>query len=272
MGPAIAIRPVRFLAGPFARTLWCPRTQPHLRKLPDEPKASCHATHDQLLDGVDLRSARRTQAFNFGLFCHFRLLSTLRGAPTRDGIVGARTQVDKNIVDITHDIRIGAKCGHHFLSRRVNVFNPARYCPDEIAIADRFEYVLEPGRIGRAFSVRPVADVAIRMITAETGVGVPVHGAITVNFESRGVVLVKILAVILSHHLRIARAVCDRGNDADAKRHRDEYRKRKTKWFHGVSSVISHHRRFAAFYNRTRGAAKRRRPGSTVPTLRAGRL
>src|SRR5215510_6945077 len=99
------------------------------------------------------------------------------------------------------------------------------------------------------------------MITAETGVGVPIYGAITVNFESRGIVLVKILAVVLSHHLRIARAVCDRANHADAKRHRDEYRKRKTKWFHGVSSVISHIRWLAVFYNRTRGAAKDDAPG-----------
>src|SRR4029453_3271402 len=139
MDPEIARPLVHLPAGPFVRTLRCSRTEPDLRKLRDESKASCHSTHDHLLEcPVELRSAPRAQAFNFGLFCRFRLLSTLGGAPARDGIVGARTQVDKNVIDVTHDIRIGPKCGHHFLSRRANVFNPARYSPDETAIADRF--------------------------------------------------------------------------------------------------------------------------------------
>src|SRR5512132_443602 len=119
-----------------------------------------------------------------------------------------------------------------------------------------------------------MADVAIRMVTAETGIGVPIHRAIALDFERRGIVLVKILAVIFFHRFRIARTVCDRTSNADGERYRDEYRKRKVKWFHGVSSVISHTPWLAVFYNRTRGAAKDDAPGPLclfrVPDLAAG--
>src|SRR5262245_19281607 len=120
-----------------------------------------------------------------------------------------------------------------------------------------------------------MADVAIRMITTETGVGVPIHGAIALDLESGGIILVKILAVIFFHRFRIARTVCNRASNAEGKRYRDEYRRRKVQWFHGVSSVISHHPMACGFYNSNPGRRLRRRPGSAVPisacrTLAAG--
>src|SRR4030095_593276 len=105
-----------------------------------------------------------------------------------------------------------------------------------------------------------MADVAIRMVTAETGIGVPIHRAIALNFESRGIVFVKILAVILFHRFRIARTVRDRTTNADSKRCRDKYRERKVKWSHGVSSVISHHPMACGFYHQTPGAPKDHTP------------
>src|SRR5215813_1927175 len=134
MDPEIATRLVRLPAEPFARTPLCSRTQLDLRKLRNESKASWHNS----CAGVRLRSARRTQAFIFGLFCCFWLLGTLCGASTWDSIVSTGAQVDKKVVDITHYIRIGPKCGHHLLGCRVNVFAPTRYSSDEIGIADRF--------------------------------------------------------------------------------------------------------------------------------------
>src|SRR5215475_13006355 len=139
MDPEIATRLVRLPAEPFARTPLCSRTQPDLRKLRNESKASWHNSRSSAgMRRCPLRSARRTQAFIFGLFCCFWLLGTLRGASTWDSIVSTGAQVDKKVVDITHYIRIGPKSGHHLLGCRVNVFAPTRYSSDEIGIADRF--------------------------------------------------------------------------------------------------------------------------------------
>src|SRR5262249_13444972 len=134
------------------RRAWCGCRRSHLREhhCAREHSQTCvnyetnpkphGTTHDHLrvCAGVRLRSARRTQAFIFGLFCCFWLLGTLRGASTWDSIVSTGAQVDKKVVDITHYIRIGPKSGHHLLGCRVNVFAPTRYSSDEIGIADRF--------------------------------------------------------------------------------------------------------------------------------------
>ena len=45
-------------------------------------------------------------------------------SPTRNGVIGARPQIDEYIIVIAHDVRIGAERWHDALLRRVDVLAP----------------------------------------------------------------------------------------------------------------------------------------------------
>src|ERR1700730_15567642 len=68
-------------------------------------------------------------------------LALFRPHPS-DGFVGASTQIDVDVVDITHDIRIGAECRHDVLLGRAHVLAPARHNAEEIVVAETLERIL----------------------------------------------------------------------------------------------------------------------------------
>src|SRR5450759_3620223 len=49
----------------------------------------------------------------FRIFRGFGFLLVLDRPPSRDGVVGARPQIDEDVVEITHHVRIGAEGRHH---------------------------------------------------------------------------------------------------------------------------------------------------------------
>src|SRR6516162_296584 len=89
-------------------------------------------------------------------------------------VVGARAQIDVNVVHVAGDVRIVAERRHYVLLRRVDVLAAACDHSQEVGVAYRLERVLQRGGIGRSHSVRSVADMAFRMIAAVSGIGVPI--------------------------------------------------------------------------------------------------
>src|SRR5262245_6849919 len=85
-----------------------------------------------------------------------------------------------------------------------------------------------------------MANMTVRMIAAEPGVGEPIHGTITLDFESWRAVLVEILAIFVLDRFGVAGPIRDRGHDAQDKRRRERHRSRRDDLFHGISAVTSH--------------------------------
>src|SRR6516225_5508581 len=61
------------------------------------------------------RSSRslRPHAGSFPVLRAFRLVLMLAGSCAPDGIIGASSQIDVDVVDITHHISVDAKGGHY---------------------------------------------------------------------------------------------------------------------------------------------------------------
>src|SRR5919108_385342 len=79
-------------------------------------------------------------------------------------VIGARPQIDEYVLDVTHDIAIGAERGHDVFLRRVYVLAPVNDNVGEVGIILRLQVTAERWRVTRSFAVGPVTDVAIRMI------------------------------------------------------------------------------------------------------------
>ncbi len=111
-------------------------------------------------------------------------------------IVGAGPKVDIDIIQVTNHIGVVAEGRHHILLRRGDILAAARDHAEEIAVTHGLERILQRRRVGGAHPVRAVTDMALGMITAVSGIGVPVDGAVCRDLERRIAVLVKIFAVL----------------------------------------------------------------------------
>src|SRR5215813_9296117 len=167
-------------------------------------------------------------------------LALLRPHPS-EGVVGASSQIDIDVVDIAHDIRIGAECWHDVLLRGAHILAATRHDAEEIAVTEPLERVLQRRRVTRSFAIGTVADVALRVVTAVARVHVPIHGAVCLNLVSWISVLIEIFAVNGLDRGRIARTV-------------------------GVNRRAANHRQYEG--NRKKAASHERFPcGFAAPTL-----
>src|SRR5262249_61726125 len=79
----------------------------------------------------------------------------------------ARAQIDEYVLDVTHDVAIGAERRHDVFLRRVYVLAPVNDNVGEVGIVLRLQVAAERGRVTRSFAVRAMTDVAIGVIGAE---------------------------------------------------------------------------------------------------------
>src|SRR6516165_4170028 len=118
--------------------------------------------------GARQRSALVSKAAVFRLRRRLGLVFVLLRSSARDGVVGARPQIDEYILDVAHDVRIGAERRHDALLRRVDVLAPVDDNVGEIGIVHRLQDMAEPRGVTRSFAVGTMTDVAIRVIAAES--------------------------------------------------------------------------------------------------------
>ena len=72
---------------------------------------------------------------------------------------------------------------------------------EEIRVVHALHRIGDRRRVARAHAVRPVADVAVGMVAAIAGKGVPIDGAVLGDLEGRVAVRVEDLAVLLRWRL-----------------------------------------------------------------------
>src|SRR6185436_5712131 len=157
-----------------------PASTTYPRRILSWPSTSSHAT-----DGARARSATLSQATAFRLSHRLGLVFTLLRPSPRNGVIGTGTQINKNVVEITHDIGIGTEPRHDALLRRVHILAPIDHHVGEIRKAERLQRIAERRGVGRPFAVRAVTHVAIRVIAAKAGIGGPIHRAVALNLVSR---------------------------------------------------------------------------------------
>src|SRR6516164_1601135 len=118
--------------------------------------------------GARQRSALMSEAAVFRLGSALRFVFVLLRSPTRDGFIGACPQIDEYVIEIAHDVRIGAERWHDALLRRVDVLAPVDDNIGEVCIVHRLQGIAKRGRITRSFAVGTMTDMAIRVIAAES--------------------------------------------------------------------------------------------------------
>src|SRR5262249_50021358 len=69
-------------------------------------------------------SALVSETAGFRLGRRLGLLFVLLRSSARDGVIGARSQIDEYVIEIAHDVRIHAERRHDALLRRVDVLPP----------------------------------------------------------------------------------------------------------------------------------------------------
>src|SRR5713226_4743347 len=113
-----------------------------------------------------------------GLLRGGRLVFMLRRPHTTRRVVGAGAQIDVEVVHVAGDVRIVTEGRHDVLLRTADVLAAAGDHAEEVWVAHRLERVLQRRRVGRSHAVGAVADVALRVITAVSRIGVPVDGTV----------------------------------------------------------------------------------------------
>ena len=122
-------------------------------------------------------------------------------------VVGARAQINKDIVDHAHHVLIAAEGGHDVFVGGIHILSAACHHAEEVAIAHRLEQIRQRRRIRGAIAIRPVADVAFGMVADVARVGVPIDGAVGLSAVRWVAVFVEILAVLILDSGRIPRPV-----------------------------------------------------------------
>src|SRR4051794_32557901 len=105
-----------------------------------------------------------------------QLVLVLARSGAAPGLVGAGAQIDVEIVHVAGDVRIIAEGRHHVFCGRRDVLAARGDDAEKIGVAHRLERILQGRRIGRAHSVGAVTHMAVRVIAAVSGIGVPVDG------------------------------------------------------------------------------------------------
>src|SRR5882724_1461628 len=119
-------------------------------------------------------------------------------------VVRACAQVDEKVVHVAGNVLVRAERRHHAFLRSADALASARDHAEEISVAQCLERILQRRRIGRAFAVRPMADMTFGVIAAVARVSVPVDRPIRLDLVGWIAVLIEVLAVFLLHRGRIA--------------------------------------------------------------------
>src|SRR5689334_16319706 len=147
------------------------------------PTASIATTADRFLTislnhrnwscrpGTRERSARLPETAVLGLGDRCGLVFMFLWPSARNGVIGTSPEIDKDVVEVTHDVRIGAERRHHALLRRVHVLAPVHHHVGEVGEVDRLQRIAQGGGVGRSFAVGAVAHMAIGVIAAKAGIG-----------------------------------------------------------------------------------------------------
>src|SRR5215831_10762200 len=114
------------------------------------------------------RSALVSEAAVFRLGRRLGLVFVLLRSSARDGVIGARPQIDEYVPYVAHDVRIGAERRHDALLRRVDVLAPVDDNIGEVDIVFGLQVIAERRGVARSFGVGTVTDMAIRVIAAES--------------------------------------------------------------------------------------------------------
>src|SRR3984893_4203399 len=117
--------------------------------------------------GAGQHSALQPKAAVFCLGGPLGLVFMLLRSSARNGPVGAGSEIDENIVEITHDVRISCERRHDVFLRRIDVIPAVDHGVDEVKVPHRFQRIGERWSIGRPFTVRAVANMAVRVIATE---------------------------------------------------------------------------------------------------------
>src|SRR5690242_12761582 len=126
-----------------------------------------------------------TEAGLFRLVRRRWLLDPLGRAPPRQRTVGARFQVDVDVIEVAHDVGIVAERRHLALLVGAHDFATAGNDLHKIGIAHGLERLDQTRRIGRALTIGAMADMALGMVAAETGERVPIDGTVARNIVGR---------------------------------------------------------------------------------------
>ena len=118
--------------------------------------------------GARQRSALVSKAAVFRLGRRLGLVFVLLRSSARDGVIGARPQIDEYVPYVAHDVRIGAERRHDALLRRVDVLAPVDDNVGEVDIVFRLQVIAERRCVARSFGVGTVTDMAIGVIAAES--------------------------------------------------------------------------------------------------------
>src|SRR5215472_13561537 len=113
---------------------------------------------------LGIPSAFESEAAVFRLGSRLRLVFVLLRSCPRNSVIGARPQIDEYVLDVAHDVRIGAERWHHALLRRVDVLAPVDDNVGKVGIVHRLKGIAERGCVTRSFTVGTVTDMAIRVI------------------------------------------------------------------------------------------------------------
>src|SRR5215211_6975950 len=128
---------------------------------------------------------------SFGL-----VLALVGPSPCKDA-VRSRLEVDVNVVEVTHNVRILAEGGHYLLLRRVDDLPAVHHDLHEIIAGHRLERIDQGRGIGAALAIGSVARMAFGMIAAEAAERVPVEGSIGTNLIGRSAIGVDVSAVLV---------------------------------------------------------------------------
>src|SRR5262249_1232327 len=108
------------------------------------------------------------EAAIFRLARRLGLIFVLLRSSARNGVVGARPQIDEYVIEVAHDVRIGTERRHDVLLRRVDVLAAVDDNAGKVGIVHRLQGIAERWGVTRSFAVRTVTNMAIGMIAAES--------------------------------------------------------------------------------------------------------
>src|SRR2546430_78923 len=95
------------------------------------------------------------------------LVFVLLRSSARNGVIGARPQIDEYVLDVAHDVAIGAERRHDALLSCVDVLASVNDNAGEVGIVLRVQITAERRGVTRSFAIGTVTDMAVRMIAAE---------------------------------------------------------------------------------------------------------
>src|SRR3984885_10247762 len=144
----------------------------------------------RVLKSFDPRTA------GLGLFGGFGLVFVFGRTAARNDVVGAGAQIGVDVGEVAHHVHIGRKRRHHLVVGGIDILAAVGDDVVEVDVAQRLQRIRQRRRIARSLAVGAVADMAVRMIAAETREGVPVDGAVLADLVGRVAGLVGIFAIV----------------------------------------------------------------------------